>query len=104
MSKRNMTGNTRRPRSVDETIPPITTVAITDSEVAPLAQISKHVILVPTQSPSFFHAMSPACAVAEILAAIVAGHGGDSTLAALRRTDEHHAALNVHLKPHLARR
>jgi DNA-binding MurR/RpiR family transcriptional regulator len=78
-------------------------IAITDSEVAPLAQIAEDVILVPTQSPSFFHAMSPAFAVAEILAAIVAGHGGKAALAALRRTDEHHAALNVHLKPRISK-
>src|SRR5947209_2475129 len=34
-------------------------VAITDSEVAPLAQIAQHAVIVATDSPSFFHAMSP---------------------------------------------
>ncbi|TPJ30434.1 MurR/RpiR family transcriptional regulator [Mesorhizobium sp. B2-7-2] len=76
-------------------------VAITDSKVAPLAQIAQDVIVVPTHSPSFFHTMAPAFAVAEILAALVAGHGGESALAVLRCTDEHHAALNIHLKPRL---
>ncbi|CDX52129.1 putative transcriptional regulator protein [Mesorhizobium plurifarium] len=79
-------------------------VAITDSEVAPLAQIATKLILVPTQSPSFFHTMAPAFAVAEILAALLAGHGGEQALAELRRTDEHHAALNVHLKPRLGKK
>jgi DNA-binding MurR/RpiR family transcriptional regulator len=74
-------------------------VAITDSEVAPLAQIAQHVVVVPTDSPSFFHAMSPAFAVAEILGAIIAGRGGEDALATLRHTDEHLAALNTHLKP-----
>ena len=74
-------------------------VAITDSEVAPLAQIAQHAVIVATDSPSFFHAMSPAFAVAEILGAIIAGRGGDDALAALRHTDEHLAALNTHLKP-----
>jgi DNA-binding MurR/RpiR family transcriptional regulator len=74
-------------------------VAITDSEVAPLAQIAQHVIIVPTDSPSFFHAMSPAFAVAEVLGAIIAGRGGDDALATLKHTDEHLAALNAHLKP-----
>jgi DNA-binding MurR/RpiR family transcriptional regulator len=74
-------------------------VAITDSEVAPLAQIAQHVIIVPTDSPSFFHAMSPAFAVAEVLGAIIAGRGGDDALATLKHTDEHLAALNTHLKP-----
>jgi DNA-binding MurR/RpiR family transcriptional regulator len=74
-------------------------VAITDSEVAPLAQMAQHVVIVPTDSPSFFHAMSPAFVVAEILGAIIAGRGGDDALATLKHTDEHLAALNTHLKP-----
>jgi DNA-binding MurR/RpiR family transcriptional regulator len=74
-------------------------VAITDSEVAPLAQIAQHILIVPTDSPSFFHAMSPAFAVAEVLGAIIAGRGGDDALATLKHTDEHLAALNTHLKP-----
>lgn len=72
-------------------------IAITDSEVAPLAQIAKHSIVVATDSPSFFHAMSPAFVIAEVLGALVAGRGGDSALAALRHTDEHLAALNTHI-------
>jgi DNA-binding MurR/RpiR family transcriptional regulator len=77
----------------------IAVVAITDSEVAPLAQIAQHAIIVPTESPSFFHAMSPAFAVAEVLGAIIAGRGGDAALASLRHSDGHLAALNTHLKP-----
>ncbi len=73
-------------------------VAITDSELAPLAQIAQHTLLVPTDSPSFFHAMSPAFVVAEILGAIVAGRGSDEAVATLRHTDEHLAALNTHLQ------
>jgi DNA-binding MurR/RpiR family transcriptional regulator len=76
----------------------LTVVAITDSEVAPLAQIAQHVVLVQTESPSFFHAMSPAFAVAEVLGALIAGRGGDDALAALRHSDGHLAALNTHLK------
>ena len=74
-------------------------VAITDSEVAPLAQIAQHAVIVATDSPSFFHAMSPAFVVAEILGAIIAGRGGDDALATLRHTDAHLAALNTHLRP-----
>jgi DNA-binding MurR/RpiR family transcriptional regulator len=77
----------------------IAVVAITDSEVAPLAQIAQNVVIVPTESPSFFHAMSPAFAVAEILGAVIAGRGGDEALASLRHSDGHLAALNTHLKP-----
>jgi DNA-binding MurR/RpiR family transcriptional regulator len=77
----------------------ITVVALTDSEVAPLAQIAQQVVIVPTDSPSFFHAMSPAFAVAEVLGAVIAGRGGDDALATLRHSEEHLAALNTHLKP-----
>lgn len=74
-------------------------VAITDSEVAPLAQIARHVIFVPTESPSFFHSMSPAFVMAEILSALVAGRGSDAVLDHLRKMDEQLAAFNVHLRP-----
>lgn len=77
----------------------VRTVAITDSEVAPLARTATCVIVVPTDSPSFFHTMAPAFVIAEILAAIMAGHDDEVALAALRRTDEHLASLNIHLKP-----
>jgi DNA-binding MurR/RpiR family transcriptional regulator len=76
----------------------LSVVAITDSEVAPLAQVARHVVLVNTESPSFFHAMSPAFAVAEVLGAIIAGRGGDDALASLQHSDGHLAALNTHLK------
>jgi DNA-binding MurR/RpiR family transcriptional regulator len=79
-------------------------VAITDSKVAPVAQIAEHVILAPTDSPSFFHAMSPAFVVAEVLGAIVAGQRGNDALAALHRTDAHLAALDTHLNPRPAKR
>ncbi|GLS18234.1 RpiR family transcriptional regulator [Labrys miyagiensis] len=71
-------------------------LAITDSAVAPLARIARQVILVPTDSPSFFHAMAPAFILAEILGALVAGHGGEAALAALARKDEHLRALGTH--------
>jgi DNA-binding MurR/RpiR family transcriptional regulator len=73
-------------------------VAITDSEVAPLAQIAQHTVIVSTDSASFFHAMSPAFAVAEVLGAIIAGRGGDAALASLRHLEGHFAQLNTHLK------
>jgi DNA-binding MurR/RpiR family transcriptional regulator len=74
-------------------------IAVTDSAVAPLAQRADHVLVVPTDSPSFFHTMSPAFVVAEILGALVAGLGGDAALDHLRRFDEQLAAFDIHLKP-----
>jgi len=72
-------------------------VALTDSEVSPLAQIAVAAILVATDSPSFFHTMTPLLAVAEILAALVAGRGGNKALAALEHTEAQLSAFGVHL-------
>jgi DNA-binding MurR/RpiR family transcriptional regulator len=72
-------------------------VAVTDSEVSPLAQIATVTILVQTDSPSFFHTMTPLLAVSEILAALVAGRSGDKATAALARTEAQLTAFGVHL-------
>lgn len=73
-------------------------VAITDSLVAPLAHLAACTVVVPTESPSFLHAMSPAFVVAEILGALVAGRSGAAATEALARVDRQSAALNTHLK------
>ena len=72
-------------------------VALTDFEVSPLAQIAAATILVATDRPSFFHSMTPLLAVAEILAALVAGRSGQKALDALTRTEAQLAAFGVHL-------
>ncbi len=72
-------------------------VALTDSAVSPLASLASATILVATESPSFFHTMTPLLAVAEILAALVAGNGGQAALAALERTEAQLSAFGVHL-------
>jgi DNA-binding MurR/RpiR family transcriptional regulator len=72
-------------------------IALTDSEVAPLAHLADHLVVVPTASPSFFHTMAPAFIVAEILAALIAGQSGAVAVEALRRFDEQGIALHTHL-------
>lgn len=72
-------------------------VAVTDSPVAPLAALADETVLAPTASPSFFHAMSPSFAVAEILAAIVAGRCGDAAVEGLEAVDAHLEAIGAHL-------
>lgn len=78
-------------------------VTITDSPVAPLAQVADLALVVPTDSPSFFHAMTPAFMVAEILGALVAGRAGGAALDALQQFDAQLAAFGVHLKPRAPR-
>lgn len=74
----------------------IKVVAITDSEVSPLAQFADAAIFVSTESPSFFHTMAPAFVVAEILGSIIAGRKGGAALDALRRMDDHLKQLDTY--------
>ena len=74
-------------------------VAITDSVVSPVADRARHVILVPTDGPSFFYSTAPGFAAAEVLASLVAGHGGANARKALKETDAQLAAFQVHYDP-----
>jgi DNA-binding MurR/RpiR family transcriptional regulator len=71
-------------------------VAMTDSRLSPLAAFADDLVLIPTDSPSFFHALTPAFLVAEIMAALIAGRGGQASLKALQRTEAQLSAFNVH--------
>jgi DNA-binding MurR/RpiR family transcriptional regulator len=71
-------------------------VALTDSAVAPLAKIARHVLIAPVESPSFFHTMAPTYALAEMLAVMVAGRSGKAALEALRRADRQMTDFNIH--------
>jgi DNA-binding MurR/RpiR family transcriptional regulator len=72
-------------------------VAITDSEVSPLAAIADWSVLIRTETPSFFHTMSPAFAVAECLAALVAARRGSETLAGLAESERQLAAFDTYV-------
>lgn len=77
----------------------VAVVAITDSPVSPLARPARTNILVPTESPSFFHAVTPAFAVAEALAALLAAGGGEGALTAVLEAEEQMRSLSTHLLP-----
>ena len=74
-------------------------VALTDSEISPLASIADEVIVVRTETPSFFHTMAPAFAAVECLAALVAARRGPETLAALDESERQLAAFGTYLLP-----
>jgi DNA-binding MurR/RpiR family transcriptional regulator len=71
-------------------------VALTDSRLSPLAPLADELLLIPTDSPSFFHALTPAFLVTEIIAALIAGRGGQASLKALRRTEAQLSAFDTH--------
>lgn len=79
-------------------------IAVTDSEVSPLARIARDVVPVPTDTASFLHTMAPAFAIAEILGALVAGHAGDAALAALKQFDGRAKELGIHIQPQRKRK
>jgi DNA-binding MurR/RpiR family transcriptional regulator len=52
-------------------------LALTDSPLSPLARLAQQALLFDAASPSFFHSMAGAQALAEALMACVAEQGGD---------------------------
>lgn len=74
-------------------------IAVTDSELSPLCRKARASILVPTESPSFFHTMAPAFAIAETLAALMAGAAGADGLAAVRKMERQFTALSTYVLP-----
>jgi DNA-binding MurR/RpiR family transcriptional regulator len=73
-------------------------LALTDSKASPLVTIARQSLFIGTRSPSFFHSMTPAFALGEILATLAAGRGGSGVAQALRHTEEQLAAFDVHWK------
>lgn len=62
-------------------------VAISDSQVSPLAAIAAHALVVSDASPSLFQSLVPALAVAQALVAILMSSGGDKALTAVGETE-----------------
>lgn len=71
-------------------------IAITDSEVSPLIAISEVAILCATESQTFFHTLTPALAVSEVLCGLLAAYDRQTSLASLQRADRHLQALNIY--------
>ncbi|WP_341895203.1 MurR/RpiR family transcriptional regulator [Ferrovibrio terrae] len=74
----------------------VTVVAITDSRVSPVAAIARASILIPTETPSFFHAITPAFAAAETLIALVAARAGEQALNAIRNAEHQLDAFSTY--------
>lgn len=71
-------------------------VSITDSEVSPLVALSEQVVLCPTESDSFFHTLTPALAVSEVLCSLLAEFDRPKTLEALQQADKHLLQRNTY--------
>ena len=71
-------------------------LSITDSEVSPLAGISEQAIYCPTESKSFFHTLTPALAISEVLCTLLAERNRPTALDALQNADDHHLQLKTY--------
>lgn len=70
-------------------------ITLTDSPLSPLVSSQDPALIVPTDSASFLHSMTPAFALAEVLVALVA-HGDDpAVLARLEGLDRQLADFNT---------
>ena len=72
-------------------------IAVTDSRLSPLIAAEGVALIVPTDSASFLHAMTPAFLIADALAALVALADDPGTLARLQGLDRQLAALNTYI-------
>ena len=70
-------------------------VAITDSDISPVARLAQVAILVSAQSPSFFDTISPALAAVEVLAALLAIRAGADVTRQIRDHEAHLRAAGV---------
>ncbi|WP_105009903.1 MurR/RpiR family transcriptional regulator [Rhizobium leguminosarum] len=71
-------------------------VAITDSEVSPLVAIAEHSVLFPTESHTFFHTLTPALAISEVLCGLLASHDRKAALQELKRVDSYLSSMNTY--------
>jgi DNA-binding MurR/RpiR family transcriptional regulator len=74
-------------------------IALTDSEISPLASLADEIVLVRTETPSFFHTMAPAFAAVECLAALIAARRGRKALTALDESEQQLTAFGTYLLP-----
>ena len=74
-----------------------TIIVVTDSIVSPLARAANAAVIVGTETPSFFHTMSPAFSVIECLAALTAARKGRAALQALSASEDQLTAFDTYL-------
>ena len=72
-------------------------IAVTDSEVSPLAMLVRETLVVGTETPSFFHTMAPAFAAIECLTALVAARRGSETLKSLAASEAQLEAFDTYV-------
>ncbi|NEU99558.1 MurR/RpiR family transcriptional regulator [Bradyrhizobium uaiense] len=72
-------------------------VALTDSELSPIGRLAAVVIRIRTETPSFFHTMTPSFAAAECLVELIAAKRGSRALEALEANEARLAAFDTYV-------
>ncbi|WP_027163270.1 MurR/RpiR family transcriptional regulator [Mesorhizobium sp. WSM1293] len=72
-------------------------IALTDSEMSPIAKLSEIVIRVQTEMPSVFHTTTPAFVAVECLVELIASKRGSRALEALAANEAHLAAFETYV-------
>lgn len=74
-------------------------IAITDSDLSPLAPHADHVLVAATGTPSFFHSLTAVNGLVEALVGMLASRGGAKALSAIRRTQERLQTMHAYVEP-----
>jgi DNA-binding MurR/RpiR family transcriptional regulator len=81
-----------------------TIVALTDSLHSPLAALATETVLARTETPSFFHTMTPAFAAVECLAALMTARCGQKALDAIAASEAQLDAFATYETPRRSKR
>lgn len=73
-------------------------VAVTDSIVSAISKEGQTVMVVSNETPSLFHSVLPALAVAESLIALLLAESHEETIAELKRSEEQLEAFGVYFR------
>jgi DNA-binding MurR/RpiR family transcriptional regulator len=63
-------------------------IAVTDSLVSPLAAITRHLLLVATDTPAMFRSIVPAMTVSQVLVAQILAQGGQEALSRVTEREQ----------------
>lgn len=73
-------------------------VAITDSQLSPLAEGASHTFVVTNSSTSFFRSLVAAMALAEAIVAFLLARGGDQAITTLADMEDHLDLFEIYLQ------
>jgi len=74
-------------------------VAVTDSLISPLSALTRHMLLVGTDTPALFRSVVPAMTVSQVLVAQILAQGGQDALSRLAESEALHEGFDTYWQP-----